>query len=540
MIIYNSNGSPVNLKDNCIASGGEGEIHLHPSNKDQVIKLYHQPRSKDFELLLNKLKRLGLLFVKPIDIFYNKKGLVVGFSMDFVNFNDYFLLNNLFNKGFCVKNNIAQESKIKILEIIKDAVTELHKDNLIVVDLNQYNIFFSLKGEVLFVDVDSYSEKSNVRSDVILEDIRDFTTNKIDESSDIYAYNTLTFWILTYCHPFKWIAQGNTDTFEQKVRSGRSYLSKIPNIKIPALYNPLPSIIESQFLDIFRGRRFMIDFNNTPQQINVQSTQVITKSKSVDIKEIASNIVDINVCNNRIAIKQNNQWLLYSGFNVQALNLIKAVQCGDLYPSNDNYCYNSGDELYSSKDVCNIFFTKDMYKFYQNGELFILDYNNDSFYIYKVDNQINSKIDYSRQIIFAKSVIIRNSIIQNFGAKKVIGIVRNKNLSLITVPQTTKDAIVCNNYVCIESLEKGKIISCIYKINNTNIEKILYTNNLCFFAVKNDFLFIPSLGEIEVYKDGKLLERLDVSICTQDSKLYITNAGLVLLESGKLYLLNKK
>lgn len=540
MIIYDKNKTAINLKQQCIASGGEGEIHLHPSNKKQVIKVYHQARSVDFELLLNKLAKLDARFIKPIDIFYDKKGLIAGFSMNFVNFNDYFLLNNLFNKGFCNKNSLDQTFKIDVLEKLKSAVEYCHKNNIIIGDLNQYNIFFSLKGEIIFVDVDSYSEKGHIRSDVLLEDIRDFSTNTIDEKSDSYAFDTLTFWILTFCHPFKWVAPGITDTFEQKVKSGKSYLSKIPNLKIPPIYNPLPSILEQQFIDIFKGRRFMVDFNNTPAQINIQVQASIT-SVNVDIREIDSGILDMRICNDTVAVRFGaNSWKLYSAKNFKGLSLKELVNQKEVYPADDSFCYIDNSDTLFTRDGKPVRDISGCYNNYQSGELFVLDYHNDSCYMYKIKNQLANTIDFNKQIIFAQSVTIRNSIIQNFGAKKVTGLLRNKNLVLIDIPQSTKDLIISGDYICIESVEKGKIVNTICKINNTRLEKVMYVNNLVDFTSKGDFLFIPASGEIEVYKDGHLLEKLDVPMCTENSKMSMTSAGLVMLENKKLFLINKK
>ena len=51
----------------------------------------------------------------------------------------------------------------------------LHKNDIQVSDLNQYNMYFSLNGKILFVDVDSYQTPDNKLIDpVVLEDIRDF------------------------------------------------------------------------------------------------------------------------------------------------------------------------------------------------------------------------------------------------------------------------------------------------------------------------------------------------------------------------------
>jgi len=95
-----------------IAAGGEGKIFEHPANKKKVVKLYHQPRPAGFANHLEILSQLGDAFVKPQEIYFNGRGQVAGFDMDYVNFNNYWLFNNLFNKGFCNTNRIDKGFKI--------------------------------------------------------------------------------------------------------------------------------------------------------------------------------------------------------------------------------------------------------------------------------------------------------------------------------------------------------------------------------------------------------------------------------------------
>jgi hypothetical protein len=60
------------------------------------------------------------------------------------------------------------------------------------------------------------------------------------------------------------------------------------------------------------------------------------------------------------------------------------------------------------------------------------------------------------------------------------------------------------------------------------------------FSAMGKMLFVPKDGEIDVYADMTLATTLDVPNCTRDSRLYVTNSGILLLENNTLYLLNTK
>ena len=79
-----------------------------------------------------------------------------------------------------------------------------------------------------------------------------------------------------------------------------------------------------------------------------------------------------------------------------------------------------------------------------------------------------------------------------------------------------------------------------FKKNNLKLDKLVYLSNLVSFTSVGDILFIPSNGEILVYKDTALIEKIDVSICTEQSILHRNAYGILLFENSNLYILNKK
>jgi len=546
MTLYDKNQNQIKITSNSLAGGGEGEIFMYPNSKTKVIKVYHQPRSKDFEKTLKQLATLSDFFIKPTEMFYTNKGELAGFAMKFVNFNKYFLLNNLFNKGFCSKNNITISLKEEVLNKIKTAVLECHQKSLIIGDLNQYNIFFNLKGEVLFIDVDSYSVKGSVKTDVLIEDIRDFTQANISETSDAYAYSVLSFWILTFCHPFKWTVPGNTETLEKRVLLGKSFLSNIPNIKIPALYQEPTPTLKPQFVEIFNNkRRFFIDIqaNTAPKPLTIQvSVAQNLTSKDVTIQYIDEG-TELKVASNRVALKRGTDWKLFNTENKGALIPGILVTAEDIFLGKNRHCVLKEGQIFGDSAIKQgqplQYNAEDCSYFFQNEQLFILNSSEDCCYIYQIDNQM-AGVDCLRHVIFTQSFIIRSAIMQNFGIKKVVIRLQNKTMSLINIPFTTKDVILHDNYFCAEYIENGKTLTSIFKVNNLNAQHILQTDNLVDFTVSGDMIMVPADGEIRIYKDGVLIMNLIVPICTKNANLHFSFAGILLFDNNKLYLLNKK
>lgn len=519
---------------NCrqIAAGGEGAIYEHPTDNSKVIKVYHQVRPAAYENHLKQLSTLGNDFTAPIDIYTSNKG-TVGFSMSYVDFNDYWLFNNLFNKGFCTSHSIKEDLKIKILNSLSAKLLELHNKKIVVGDLNQYNIFVSKKGDVLFVDVDSYQTPSNPHSGVLLDDIRDWTTNAINEKSDIWSYNILAFWATTFCHPFKWVVPGNTESLEQRVKAGKSILTKITGVKIPPLYVPPVGEVLKQFNELLHTtRRYMVNFTGVHTPINVVIPQQIV-STSVNIREIKKGVITVLANDKFISVlTTDGMWTRLVTDTKGVTRELDVQQADIVFPDGSKF---ANKKLYDKNGVAvKTAFNKTQW-YYHKGFLNITDYTSDVQWNYNLFNQM-AGIDCTQTPIFAKSVQFKSAPIQNFGAKKYLNIPHNNSYQLLPLPEGTIDAFYCDGYHIVEYKEKRTVKYTLYKQSTP----IVSLDNLAHFAVKGDFLFVPEDGEIHIYHKGMLNSKLDVSMCTQDSKLWCTDSGIMLLENGILYLLNNK
>jgi serine/threonine protein kinase len=447
--------------------------------------------------------------------------------------NDYFLFNNLFNKGFCTSNGVTKDFKVKLLGELRKAVEELHTHDFQVGDLNPYNILFSLKGDLLVVDVDSFQTKDKLHSMVLLQEIQDFTSTSITKQTDIWAYDILSFWTTTYCHPFKYIAKGDTSSLEQRVRQGKSILSKIPNIKIPALYEAPQGEVERQFRDVFGGRRYFVDFGNTISSVSMVVKQNIT-STALTIRELLSNVTQVNVCADYISVRSNNEWHWVETKIPKVTRDILSTSDDQLYPCNANPVYVIGNTLFVGKSS-QIEFVQPEF-FYYNGFLTVIDYGTDLQHNFNLNNQLGG-IDRTQTPVFAKSIVVRDTPIQNFGGKVFLNIPLNNTYTLVEVPLGTKNAVHNGVFYCTEHLENKQVK---FRMGTIGLNIKMELDYLPYFTSKQHTLFMPEDGRIDVYKDFDLITSLDTTMCSRTSKLWSCNSGILLLENNVLYLLNTK
>ena len=513
-----------------LASGGEGTVHEYKS--DRVIKLYHTPRKKEFAKHLQALSILGNRFVKPEDIWYTISGEVAGFEMKFVDFNKNTIFYNLTSKAFCLDNDMDFKFKIQVLKNLRAAVEECHNNDIVIGDLNQYNFFVTSQADIIYVDVDSFSTKDKPPSNVILEDINDWTTTAINKLTDIWAYTILSFWILTYMHPFKFGCKTNSDGLQTRVRKGLSILSGIKDTIFPTVYNKLPDALEDQFRNIFKGRRFFIDFDGITMQANAIIKAVNIMSQALNIKEIATGVRSINATQCYIALNFGARSMILNTCNkgtvIERLN----VTCNAMYPANNgNYAYLDGDYLYDMKG------TKYPIRpvvSYLNGSLMTVDY--DTAECFDISQQI-AGIYKSHTPVFGRSFLKYDSLIQNMSGKKFLVQPIKAGMNLIEIDMACKNIYTSGDYSIQEIMKNGKVT---YLLMKHTERKIYSMDYYAHFACKGDVIFYPDDKQINVIKDGTIITSLDCNVCTRDSKLYQTNSGIILLESGTVYLLNTK
>lgn len=532
---------PIKLKE--IAAGGEGRVLEYSST--EVLKVYHTPRPKAFENHLKSLMSLSKLFISPNDVWYDNTK-VAGFTMPYVDLNSYKIFSDLFNKSFCSTHKLTLQFKVSLLTKLKAGLDELHSKGIVVGDLNQYNIFFNFKGDLLFVDVDSFQTSTQPHNGVLLDDIRDWVNPAISDKTDTWSFNILSFWSTTYCHPFRWVVKGNTESLEARVKQGKSLLTSIPNVIIPKVYEPLDNDSNFQFKEIFeKHHRYPVSIGTVVQPITMQ-IQVPTIAGDLNILELVSEVYGVYATETMLVTLRSDKWVVY---NVQRPGLVPQVQ----EFSTDEYIgvypgKTLGHFALLTKDYRLItpklpkysmqFHDKCIFQYVSTSmgsSLIVIDPYKDLQYIFDIESQYGN-IGFSTNPIFYKSVVQREALIQNFGAKTYINSALQSNYFMLPVPQGVKNAHVVDRHVMVERKDRAKVV---YEVYAEGKLKISY-DSFAHFCKKGTMLFLPNDGLIEAFTDSGVSTRFNLAECTKDSRLFSTGAGIVMLEANKVYLLNTK
>lgn len=141
-----------------ISKGGEGIVYL--TNNDLVCKIYKKNKLKQ-----NKYDKLKLMVNNPInrkgicwpkDLIYNENDEFVGFLMDKAS--GYELQKSVFlpmllRKKFPYWNRY---NLVKLSKTILSQISYLHSRNVIIGDINPFNILVKSENEIYFIDTDSF------------------------------------------------------------------------------------------------------------------------------------------------------------------------------------------------------------------------------------------------------------------------------------------------------------------------------------------------------------------------------------------------
>jgi len=528
-----------------INRGGEGSIYEHPKDSSQVIKVYHPGIKPSInQKFLSEISGLSSNFVRPLEIYYTKSKAVAGYSMIYLNTNKLFLLSNILSKSLCQKENFDIDFKIKIFLKIKELLLEAHKNNVIIGDLNPYNIFFSKKGDVFFIDTDSYQTLSKPHSDILLPEIRDWLSQKVSEQTDFYAYAILSFQMFTYLHPFKGI-HNKVSSLEERSVKHLSVLLNTKDIIIPAFYQPLTdSLLKDQYWKIFQdGKRFLIDIINTPVSIKRQSPVVITGN--LQIRLISEDCNYFYTSKTNLAVITSNSTLVFNCLTKGVISSPKTIKKHPniLFGNNTMYTYDSPHFCKITENRIEFWDnirTSDEYLSYNEYLMFL---ENDCYKIYNLKEEFNNSINFAEGVIYTKSVHIKTGCaIQVISGMKWLLTIDNGNLLTIRTNLDIRDAIYRSGVFMLE-IKNGKNIEYVLaKKKGMSLEIASEKfNSLRFFDVVDNNILIAGNQKIEVFSLNGMykIAEIDCSVITEQSIIQHTISGIVCQTEEFLYLINK-
>lgn len=188
-----------------IAAGGQGTVCKKGS---LAYKIYHDPARMIPVKKIQELQALAHIdsVLGPRDILLDKKGNTpIGFTMPYKKDTEF--ITRLFNKNYRNDKGITPEMIVDLVKKFQLTVSEIHKNNILIVDLNELNFLTNIDifDLIYFIDVDSYQTPS-FHASALMESVRDRTMkqkNQFSEGTDWYSFAIVSFMLYLTYHPYQ-------------------------------------------------------------------------------------------------------------------------------------------------------------------------------------------------------------------------------------------------------------------------------------------------------------------------------------------------
>ena len=563
--VYDSGGSPIKIDDSKeISRGGEGRIIQ--VGKDKVAKLYLPGIPA---ITPSKFGALFALqnneFIKPIQLLHNKNNIPIGYMMNMIPSN-YFPLFSIYNSNFCDRNLITYKDKIGLFEKIIKSVKYVHDKNIIIGDLNPFNILMNEKCNYFFIDVDSYETPGDKHSGRLLDDIRDYFYNgDITKNSDYFALAVNTFNALTNIHPYKGIHK-KYGAISDRMIHRIPVFDNDKDLIVPECYKPIQDkYLQDQFVKIFKnGDRFLIALNKSMAVVFTPTVKTTIKT----VNDLIMHEIRIPGTTLNKVIFGNTLLGVQVDDNFHVFNISTKGYC--LYKDKIVDIEKYYDELFIHNDK--------VFKLHQDGfakKLFYYDFNNKK-WIEFIGFEIKDKILYTQQYeniltivteeklftiyldqIIAGRIKFEFKTVYGHGFKKGMGLIQTidgksyirhhygKGLDIIQFPLYLKDVFQIKDVGIAQYINaKNQIKYRLFKIKGLNVEldSIEYDNFHHIGYKENNFILMPTDDKLKIIRlaDFAVITEFDCPICTDNSEAYIADAGIILKEGNELTLINKK
>jgi len=561
--LFDKKGKRYDLSDKDeIARGGEGRIMLCPFNQKKVIKLYHKNKKAISPAQFNALKQLNNgQFIIPETLLY-QNGQTAGFIMDYAD-SDYFSFSNLFNANFCRKHKVDNRIKIRTAQNLRTALSFVHRNNCIIGDLNPYNILCNKKGDLKFIDTDSYGSPAQKHNGLVLEEVRDFQKNgQVNKESDYFALAVLIFYLFTQVHPFKGIHPQYRNLKDRMIQ-GLPIISNDKSIKIPNCYQPIsnPDLI-AQFKAMFiHGERFLLSPDGIIEKSLTRKAKPLPintlEENNLIIRPLLQNEAIIDVYFNEVFgfAETTDNFILYKSEN-NALPKQKAVLSKNLYDrlfiSESQIIMRKGEDLFYLSEsntaipIKNFKLPAECLISQHESILSIISDN--TLYILYINDMSGNNIRIKREQVYAPSFSDKGALLQSLAGVNRVFYNTGKDLATIKTDINPKALLQKNNIFFMQYLENQKIMQRFVRAEGlqlfiANAAEDAFSDFACKRTGKyHGLIFIPKSGEIIIKRTEDFTQTtvLKCRFITEQSRLFYTNSGLVALEGNNLFLLNMK
>ena len=536
-----------------IARGGEGRVLDLDAN--HVVKLYLpnvKPIAESKFLELHKLD--NPMFIKPESLLYDANKHVLGFSMRKIP-SDFFPLVSLLNKVFCNRESITLDTKKKVIEALIQGVKYAHSNQVVIGDLNPYNILINRDGIVYFIDTDSFQTPGFKHSGVLLEDVRDFLFNgDVSINSDYFALSILVFNMLTYVHPFKGMHKKIPKIADRMIKK-ESILSNSPDIIIPKCYEPISdNMLLNQFNRVFNnGERFIISLNtliiNTviKQPVNIQSANMTVRTM---FGGVGTQIIQSAASKDLLLLYTvRGEYFIYNTSLKGTATLVKSDKITAKNPKffvyeKAIYCLNSNGNLlqlypkleHIASVPSTIKIKADLY-----GSNLVL-VTEDKLYNFDLSKSLLG-LSYTITSVYGRGFTQIDSIYQSVSGKTVLMYYEKNSLNYVMADIAIKNIIQRGNLVLLEEIANEKVTYQYASISNLKLTYLASETELKYFDVlNNDLAVIPYDNKIQFARllDMNPILEFDCSVASANSIIHCTNAGIVIVNNDACYLTNKR
>lgn len=535
-----------------IARGGEGRII--DMGSDKVAKLYLPGVKPLEEIKFNELTELkSNTFIKPDELMFDKNRQIIGFVMKKVSSNFYPLLS-IFNKNFCVREGISDKVKSTINDNLIDALKFAHNKNIVIGDLNPYNILVNDKGMVHFLDVDSYETPSAKHSGIMLEDIRDFLYGgEVNVNSDYFALSVLMFNSLSYVHPFKGVCK-SMPRMADRMCAKRSILTGHPDVIVPKCYESITDLnLLSQFEKIFNlGERFMINIQakgQTTAKVKKQSVLTVTKTNELVIHIVRTGeIINSYASKERLVlITDQNQMLVYDVSLKGTSKLI--LEKNGVNPKNKVFVHKNDVYTLADNTLVNVMDDRIMMKFETSSiksELYgstLVIVTAGTMYKLDLSTQCAGVISYSTVETYGGRFNGLYSLFQNVSGNTVL-FYEKGGLNSVFMKSKIKALHQSGNVGMIEQVENEKMCYKMITIKNMQVEEFDcdYSSIRMFDNLNDSLIVMPNDDKLTFITPSSMTEiaSFKTSRVSADSVIHCTNSGIIVRNQDIVYCMNRK
>ena len=548
----NSKGEVVKINENKeIARGGEGRIILL-TGKKQVAKLYFNAQPADssahFNFLINWRHPLFLL---PEDLLRDAKGNIAGFLMPYLP-DTYQPLSILFSKNYCRKNNIDSQFKLNIIEKLITAVKEAHEKQLIIGDLNPYNILVHTKtGELKLLDCDSYQTPYKKHSGILLEDIRDYEKGgKVSQESDFFALSVLAFYLLSFCHPFKGIHPQFKTLKERMLHHLPIFDSSVKKPKCYLQPNDNWMVIFKDFY--LNGKRFLFDTQNLAVDTGHLATHKIKINENILLQAVYSGAYSGVEFGTRYGyVATPSEWKIFECIEKGRIVLRKSYPLTNfdaIFISDENIIGRKNTNWYfglehEPEKIKNISLKANRIVLYKNLAAIIEDGALYKLYI----NEIRyGNIKMERIEVFEEGFKQQANWIQFSGGVYHIFYSNKNDLTTIKLKRIIMSLEQEGAYGLYSFKQKGQLGYRFFRIDGLNLIEYpkIYDEPFQFAVLesKSDYIFKTKDDGIELLNSENLqkLEEYKIEGFDAQNPIFYSRAGIVLSTDEGIMLMNKQ